>query len=185
MGREREVGIGRLEIQKKCMLCGKGVAHDNNLMFYRVTLERFMLDARAINTVAGLEMQFGGSQMGMALADVFAPDSALAKRVYSRQPFLVCDPCAAGVDREHLFPLVYTGDTPKLGLWERLRMWWRPVRVVEKPVPFPGRVLIASLDEQVGVREEREKQVKIEWEEKQAAKRAAEPRVHEEPVEVS
>ena len=62
---------------KKCAGCGKGIAHDQNLIFYTVTIQRFGLDVRAIQRQTGLEMMLGSP----ALAAVMGADEDLAVAV--------------------------------------------------------------------------------------------------------
>jgi hypothetical protein len=147
---ERLVGIDRAEISKKCLLCGKGVFHERSLMFYRVTLERFMLDLGAIKTVAGLEMQFGGSQKAIAVADVFSPDNDLAKRVYIREPFIICDPCAMVGARDP----EYTPEPRFKWKWlDRLWLWW--YQLPEWPRSSRSLDSICILDKRAAWREEK------------------------------
>lgn len=75
---------------KPCMGCGKGVAHANGLTFYRVKIDRFILDARKIQRAHGLEMMMGGNAM---LANIMGPNADLAKQISSHQ-FLLCDDCS-------------------------------------------------------------------------------------------
>ena len=72
-----------------CVICGKGVAHDQNILFYRVRIERYGLDVRAVQRAVGLELVMGGSP----LAQVMGPDEDLAIRIASYDG-LVCQPCA-------------------------------------------------------------------------------------------
>ena len=80
----------RAEI-KNCLLCGKVVAHNNDLTFYRVSITRLILNPRAIQQRQGLEMMLGSP----ALAEVMGPDDDLANE-FSSHDFLVCQPCALG-----------------------------------------------------------------------------------------
>ena len=80
-------GLKRAEI-KPCF-CGQGVAHTGSPVFYRVRLEQFILDGRAVQRQHGLEMMLGSA----ALAAAMGPDEHLAKRVQLRE-VLLCDVCA-------------------------------------------------------------------------------------------
>lgn len=74
-----------------CALCDRGVMHDNSIHFYRITFQSFLANMQAIRQTAGLEMMLGGSPV---LADVFSPDSALAKSSEAAQALLICQDCA-------------------------------------------------------------------------------------------
>ena len=86
-------GIKRKHI-KNCALCDKGVAHDGNMTFYRLKIERFMLSPRGIQQTAGLEQFFGGGGGGAMLADVMGSDPDLAKAVILPVEVLICEDCA-------------------------------------------------------------------------------------------
>ena len=73
---------------KPCIVCGEGVAHDNNLIFYRVRLTRLMINPSAIRRQAGLEMMLGSP----ALAQVMGPDEDLATEM-DEQEALICQDC--------------------------------------------------------------------------------------------
>ncbi len=74
---------------KPCVLCGKGIMHDNNILFYQVTLTRLGVNLGAVQQRAGLEMMLGSP----VLAEVMGPDEDLATKITTIQ-FLICDPCA-------------------------------------------------------------------------------------------
>ena len=80
-------GLKRAEI-KPCF-CGQGVAHTGSPVFYRVRLEQFILDGRAVQRQHGLEMILGNPMIAAAMG----PDEDMAKRVQSRE-VLLCDRCA-------------------------------------------------------------------------------------------
>lgn len=86
-------GFKRHEVQP-CLLCGEGVAHDGNIDFYRISLERFFLDAKAIRRQHGLELMLGGGGSGAKLAGIFGPDEDFAKEPSPHPSFLVCGSCA-------------------------------------------------------------------------------------------
>lgn len=85
-------GFKRDEL-KKCMKCGKGVAHDQDLDFYRINLERFFIDYGAVQRAHGMEMMLGGGQGGAVLAAIMGPDPDLAKCL-TEVSFLICGKCA-------------------------------------------------------------------------------------------
>ena len=74
---------------KPCILCGKGMANGNNLMFYQVRLTRFVINPGAVQRQAGLEMMLNSP----ALAQVMGPDENLAEEL-SKLDALVCATCA-------------------------------------------------------------------------------------------
>lgn len=82
----------RRELQK-CCVCGRGVAHAGQVQFYRVKVESFMLDARAIQRRAGLEEFFGGGTAGARLAEIMGDDADIAHRVSDPPAVLVCQEC--------------------------------------------------------------------------------------------
>jgi hypothetical protein len=84
---ERRPGMKENEF-KECIICRKSVAAEG-LTFYRMTIERFVLDPTAIRQQIGLAMQIGG-----ALASVMGPDRDLAKSLWDAKTFLVCESCA-------------------------------------------------------------------------------------------
>lgn len=78
-------GLKRREIAP-CTCCGEGLAKGGPIVF-RVTLERFVLNPRAIQQAAGLEMM-----MGPALATIMGPDADLAAHL-DTDAMLVCGDC--------------------------------------------------------------------------------------------
>lgn len=82
-------GIKQREIET-CVRCCKGVGHSGGLMFYRVGIERFVIDPGAVQRAHGLEQLLGGNAH---LAQVMGPDEDIAKQVW-RHEFLLCDDCA-------------------------------------------------------------------------------------------
>ncbi len=92
-------GFKQIEFQP-CLLCGKGMAHSNDLDFYRVKLERFMIDYGNVQMQRGLEMSMGAAA---SLASIMGPDRDLAKEPSPHKSFLICGPCA--MDKE--IPLAF------------------------------------------------------------------------------
>ena len=79
----------RKDIQP-CAICGKGVMHDNMMVFYRVKLDYMIANFPAIERQAGLEMMLGGNAM---IAHAMGPDEDLAISM-NEQSFLLCFDCA-------------------------------------------------------------------------------------------
>lgn len=78
---------------KLCAFCGEGMMHDNNILFYRVKIERLGINLRGVQKTHGLETFFGGGRAGAALAGVMGTDPEIAKVVTSDEA-LICDECA-------------------------------------------------------------------------------------------
>lgn len=78
---------------KPCMFCNQGVAHDNQIAFFKVEVTYQVLDGKAIQREHGLEEFFGGGQQGARLANVMGDDPHLSHKVGFREG-LVCLSCA-------------------------------------------------------------------------------------------
>lgn len=91
-------GIKQTEI-RKCVFCGKGVAHDGNILFYRVSIERCGLNRQAIERQSGLEVMLGGHPM---LAHVMGAHEDMAKIIDSQKHLWVCLPCGDEVSPHYL-----------------------------------------------------------------------------------
>jgi hypothetical protein len=85
---------------RKCVCCGKGVAHDGNILFYRLTLGWCGLNRQAIESQSGLEMMLGGHAM---LAHVMGADEDMAKIIDTQKHLWVCLPCADEVSPHYLY----------------------------------------------------------------------------------
>lgn len=75
----------------KCCLCGKGVMHAHDVSFFRVQIERFVIDLGAVQRQHGLEQMLGG-HAGIAAA--MGPDEDVAKPLDRVNNAIVCEPCA-------------------------------------------------------------------------------------------
>jgi hypothetical protein len=73
----------------KCVCCGKGLSHGGLPLFWRVTLERFGLDAGAVRRTGAMEQYFDSP----AIAEVFSTGEPLGRRVDLSGPMLLCEPC--------------------------------------------------------------------------------------------
>lgn len=73
-----------------CAVCGKPLTHDRSIAFYRVTIERFVLDPNAISRQVGL----GVHLRSYALASIMGPNEDMAKQMSAHPPANVCDTCA-------------------------------------------------------------------------------------------
>lgn len=82
-------GIKRKEL-KPCAICGHGVMRAGIPIFYRITVETFFIDLRAVQRQHELEMMIGNP----AIAHAMGPDADLAKRLEERvEPAIICQPC--------------------------------------------------------------------------------------------
>lgn len=73
-----------------CSLCRKPVVHTGLPLFWRVTVERFGIDAEAVQRNHGL-MKFLGSAR---LATAIGPDEDMAKPVMEKAVLTLCESCA-------------------------------------------------------------------------------------------
>ena|SRR3990167_324871 len=74
-----------------CGLCQQKIGASSFPTFYRVTLERFMLDPGAIQRQTGLTMMLGGSAR---LAQVMGTDEEMTHSVMDKESFAVCEDCS-------------------------------------------------------------------------------------------
>lgn len=75
---------------EKCISCDKGMGHDRAIAFYQLTVQRMLIDRRAVERQHGLELAMGSP----ALASIMGPDEDIAVPVGGAEKFLVCDECA-------------------------------------------------------------------------------------------
>ena len=79
-----------------CKGCGKklGASFRENRtlpMFWKITMERFLIDDRAMKRQAGLEMMMDGH---VALAQAFSPDEDMAESIMEPKTICLCEHCA-------------------------------------------------------------------------------------------
>jgi hypothetical protein len=74
---------------QKCALCEKGVMHSGCPIFYRLRLQRFCVDLRAVNRRHGLELMVGSPE----LAAVFGTNEDIAKPLDGEETLFVCQDC--------------------------------------------------------------------------------------------
>ena len=74
-----------------CGLCRKKIGEASFPTFYRVTLERFMLDPSAIYRQTGFAMMLGGNAL---LAQVMGRDEEMAVPIMDKESFTVCEDCS-------------------------------------------------------------------------------------------
>ena len=73
---------------QKCANCGKGMMHAGGIVFYEISIGQVIVDHRAIQQIAGLEMMVGNA----AIAAALAPTSSVAVR-FPANRLLLCDAC--------------------------------------------------------------------------------------------
>ena len=76
---------------KNCIGCNKGVAHDGEITFYRISFDIMMFNAAAIKRQHGLEMMVGSAM----IASIMGPNEDLAVALGQPIHALVCDGCAS------------------------------------------------------------------------------------------
>ena len=90
-----EHGRDRLRMKQKdikpCALCGKGVMHSNQLLFWRVSLQHMAVNLGAVQRQAGLEMMMGGNHV---LAHFMGPDEDMGKPLGDALEILICQECS-------------------------------------------------------------------------------------------
>lgn len=93
------MAMGEQEIQgakmkagdfRPCALCGKGVMHTRIPLFYRVTIQRMGIDARAVREANAMEKFFEGH---IGIARAFS-DPDIAKPITEQQTVLICESCS-------------------------------------------------------------------------------------------
>jgi len=75
---------------RPCDGCGKGLMHDNCIVFYHARVAQFVGDLRAIERAMGMEMLMHGN---VALAEFMGPDDDLARKIVEHDSML-CLECA-------------------------------------------------------------------------------------------
>lgn len=84
-----------------CAICKKLLGNCGMPVFYKVTIERFMLDVQAVNRQAGVEMIVGHP----AIAAAMGPDEDLAQSLYAPRTVMVCNGCS--LDKDGLVQLLH------------------------------------------------------------------------------
>lgn len=73
-----------------CGICGLRILHAGVPLFWRVTIERFGVDAQALRRNAGLTEMLGSAR----LATVMGGDANFAQPIAEPTRVAVCEPCA-------------------------------------------------------------------------------------------
>jgi len=66
-------------------------AQINSITFYKIKIERCIVDMREVQRAHGMEMMMGGHAL---LANIMGPDADLAKILPDSTAGLICDECA-------------------------------------------------------------------------------------------
>lgn len=75
-----------------CGICGQKILAGGGLpLFYRVTIERFGIDLKAVSRQQGLTMLLGGSA---AIAAAMGPDEEMTQTLMEPASFAVCERCS-------------------------------------------------------------------------------------------
>lgn len=80
----------RNELQK-CVGCGNGMMHSNCPVFFRVRVERMVVNLPAVQRRHGLELMLAGNT---AFADALGPNEDMAIALDKPKTFLVCIDCS-------------------------------------------------------------------------------------------
>ena len=83
-------------------MCGKKIGHTGLPFFWRVKVERYVLDIEACRRQQGLGMMLGGT-----LAQVLGPDEDLAKKILCAE-ITLCEDCA--MEPHCVFELAEAGE---------------------------------------------------------------------------
>lgn len=80
----------KLSELKLCAVCDGPIG----MLFYRVTVDQMMIDAKAANQVLGLNTMFGGAALG--LAEALAPNDDVTIQLQTNTTILCAD-CAYSI----------------------------------------------------------------------------------------
>lgn len=101
---------------EKCAACRRGLMHPKNPtgMFWRLRVERLMIDHAAVQRAHGMEAMMGGGQHGAAIAQVLGPDDDLAVTITGPYDVLICEACVFGEDMARLFQVVERAENAQI-----------------------------------------------------------------------
>lgn len=75
---------------RKCAMCGLGVMHCGLPIFFRLKIQRYGIDMRAVQAQHGLEQMIGNA----VIASVLGTDADLAKPINDEQDLFICETCS-------------------------------------------------------------------------------------------
>lgn len=88
----------------QCSLCGEKILSAGLPLFYRITIERFGVDLRAIQRQQGLTMMLGGNA---AIAAAMGPDEEMTLPLMEPASITVCETCSTSKNN----PVAYLAET--------------------------------------------------------------------------
>ena len=93
-----------------CSLCNRGVTQTGLPLFWRVKVERFGIDAQAVQRQHGLALHLGSA----ALASVMGPGEDMAKPLMEPVTLTLCEGCAMDKTGElvHVAMTTKTAEVP-------------------------------------------------------------------------
>lgn len=68
--------------------------HTGLPLFWRIKIDRFGIDSKAVQRQAGLEMMIGNAQ----IAKVISPETEFAKTIMETKTVILCEQCAYADD---------------------------------------------------------------------------------------
>lgn len=92
-----------------CCRCGKGVMHTGLPLFFRITIERMGVDAKAVQRQHGLEQLLGGHA---GIAHAMGPDEDMGLPIGEPQRGLICHACAMDFEGTTFAELLVATDQP-------------------------------------------------------------------------
>ena len=96
---KRKMREDELRESANCDECGKGFLHTGLPTFYRITVERYIVDIKALQRQAGLTVMLDGHA---ALARIMGPNERLAKKIWEPVKITLCENCSTN---ENFLPL--------------------------------------------------------------------------------
>lgn len=91
MGKVEHQGSLKPRDLKPCGLCGKGLMHAHAVVFYKVTVQQFVIDMNAVRELAGMELMLGKAA---PLAEILGSVNEIAFAPVPASAMLVCLECA-------------------------------------------------------------------------------------------
>lgn len=89
----------KAEDMRKCDRCNQGLMRNGAITFWRIYLERMVVDVNAVKAIGGLSAILGSER----LATILAPNDNVAVPVTSPDEAIICDACA--MDHDTIFEL--------------------------------------------------------------------------------
>ena len=102
-----------LREKAKCGICEMKILKSGLPLFYRVSIQRWGVDANAMERQMGLEMFFGGrnpSPHAVAIAQVMGADEDMATELTEKKEITVCESCAGKPIEVHRLSEIVNGE---------------------------------------------------------------------------